>query len=140
MTIFEEISVTKGKIEKVKDKLEYLQMKIDSPRSCVISDMPRGGGNAGNPLEQYVEKKEELMGKLARLERTLERQWIKARSLMDAANIDDQTQVMMYYRFDCGLQWEKVALALTKKYPQNRWNVNKCFRKYREVICRTRKL
>lgn len=140
MTIFEEISCIKEKIRRTQEKIELLEMKIDSPRSCEISDMPRGGGNAGNPLEVYVEKKEELTEKLDALETKLEKLWYEALNLMKAANIDQQVQAMMYFRFIYGLQWERVAYALSKRYAGCKWNVNKCFRKYREVLCRIRRL
>lgn len=139
MTIFEEISFINDKIKKVQDKLEYLQMNIDSPRTSVMSDMPRGGGSVGNPLEQYMEKKEELTEKLAALQERLEAKWKEAVALMDKAGIDKQVQNMMYFRFGYELQWERVAYSLNKKYPNNKWNVNKCFRKYREVLCKIRR-
>lgn len=140
MTIFDEISFTNDKIKKVQDKLEYLQMNIDSPRTSVMSDMPRGGGSVGNPLELYVVKKEELTDRLRALEAKRERLWEKAIELMDCAGIDKQVQDMMYYRFGYGLQWQRVATALNEKYPDGKWNVNKCFRKYREVLCKIKRV
>lgn len=139
MNIFEEISFINEKIKKVQDKLEYLQMNIDSPRSSVMSDMPRGGGCVGNPLEQYIERKEEYEEKLHSLEKRLDNLWADAYYLMDSAKIDSQVQVMMYLRIAEGLRWEKCAQTLAKKYPDGKWNVNKCFRKYREVLSKTRR-
>ena len=140
MTVFDEIVFINDKIKKVNDKLEFLQMNIDSPRSSVISDMPRGGGIAGNPLEQYIEKKEELIEKLEALENRVNRKWNEANKLMDCASIDRQTRTMMYLRFMFGMQWKVVAQTMQRKYPQNKWCVNKCFRKYRDVLCKIRKL
>lgn len=140
MTIFEKISFMNEKIKKTQDKLEFLQMNADSPRTSVISDTPRGGGNAGNPLEQYYEKKEELTEKLRALEAKRDRLWKKAVDLMNAADIDKQVQNMMFMRFGYELQWKRVAYAMNKKYPDNKWNVNKCFRKYRDVLCGIRKI
>ena len=140
MTVFDEITLLNVKIKRVQEKLDFLQMKIDSPRSSVLSDMPRGGGGAGNPLEDYIVKKEEYEEKLRFLEKRVENLWANAYYLMDNAKIDSQVQVMMYLRIAQGLRWEKCAQTLAKKYPYGKWNVNKCFRKYREVLSKTRRL
>ena len=137
MTIFDEIADTRGRIKKVQDKIEYLEMKADTPRSSVFSDMPKGGG-VGNPLEQYIVKKEELTEKLTALKTRLERLWRKAARQMSAVGVERQTRRMMYLRFVCGLQWEKCAVMLNEKYPNCKWNVNKCFRKYRDVLYKIR--
>ena len=139
MTIFDEITHLNGKIKRVQDKLELLQMKIDSPRSSVISDMPRGGGGGGNPLEDYIERKEEYEEKLRFLLNRLDKLWADAYYMMDSAKIDSQVQVMMYLRFAKGLKWEKCAETLAEKYPDGKWNENKCFRKYREVLRKIRR-
>lgn len=139
MTIFDEIAETRGRIKKTQDKIEYLEMKADTPRSSVFSDMPKGGGGAGNPLEQYIVRKEELTEKLTALKARLERLWHKAARQMSDVGVEKQTRRMMYLRFVCGLQWEKCAVLLNEKYPNCKWNVNKCFRKYRDVLYKIRK-
>ena len=140
MTIFDKIDTTYEKLSKVKDKIAYIEMKASSPRSSVYSDMPKGGRNAGNPLEEYMIRKEELAEKERALEERLEMQWEQAVHQMNSAKIDKQTKVMMYYRFMKRMQWKKCALALDSRYANCKWNVNKCFRKYREVLCRIKKL
>lgn len=140
MTIFEEIDKTYEKLDKIKGKLEYIEIKASSPRSSVFSDTPKGRGNAGNPLEEYMIKQEELTEKKEALEARLQNQWAQAVHQMDGAKIDKQTKVMMYYRFIKRMQWKKCAQALDRRYENCNWNVNKCFRKYREVLCRIRKI
>lgn len=140
MTIFEEIANTVAKLNKTKEQLDFLREQADSPRSCVISDMPKGGGNAGNPLEQYIIKKEKLQIKCARLTERLNELWGSAVRQMKDAQIDEPLRVMMYMRFVCGLQWKKCAQEMDKHYPNQKWNVNKCFRKYREILCRIKRV
>lgn len=136
MTIFDEIADVRDKIKEIQNKIKCLQLEAASPRSCEFSDMPKSGRNASNPIEQYYLKTEDLTNKLDALKLKFERLWQKAAYQMNMAGIDKQAQKMMYYRFVCGLQWEKCAIALDKKYPDSRWNVNKCFRVYRRVLCK----
>ena len=138
MTILDEIAYTVKKIKKINDKIKYLEMKADAPRSSVFSDMPKGGGVAGNPLEQYIVKKEELAEKLTASNARLERLWRKAARQMSDVGVERQTRKMIYLRFVCGFQWEKCAVMLNDKYPNCKWNVNKCFRKYRDVLYKIR--
>ena len=140
MTIFDEIVDTNNRLKRVQEKLEFIEMEADTPRSTVYSDMPKGGGgNAGNPLEQYMIRKEELLDRYEKLKKRLESQWEKAIFQMNAAGIDEQTRKMMILRFASGMRWEKCAEKMSSLYPENKWNVNKCFRKYREVLCKVRK-
>ena len=138
MTVFDEISRTCDKLKKVQDDIEYIQYLASTPRSCELSDMPKGGGNAGNPLEQYMIKREKLEYRCKMLTERLEMQWKRAIYQMNAAGLDEQCQKMMYYRFRCNLPWKKCASKLDKKYPNCKWNPNKCFRKYREVLYKIR--
>lgn len=140
MTIFDEIAITYTKVKRVEEKLEYIRYQASTPKSSILSDMPKGGGTVGNPLEEYLIKQEELVEKHKYLEDKLERQWARAVHQMNIAKIDKQSKTMMYYRFKCNMQWKKCAAELDRKYPNCKWNVNKCFRKYRDVLCRIRKV
>lgn len=138
MTIFDEISFTVSKIKKIQEKIEYLEMQASTPRSSVFSDMPKGGGNASNPLEQYMIKKEKQIERLKPWKKRLNRQWAKAVYQMNSVKIDKQTQKMMYLRYYCGLPWKQCAKELDKEFPNCKWNDNKCFRKLSEVLYRFR--
>jgi len=138
MTIFDEISFTVSKIKKIQDKIVFLEMQADTPRSSVFSDMPKSGGGAGNPLEQYMIKKEKQIEKLKPLKKRLNRQWARAVYQMDSTKIDKQTQKMMYLRYYCDLPWKQCAKELDKEFPNCKWNANKCFRRLREVLYRIR--
>ena len=136
MCVFDEILQVKEKFNFVQDKIEYLQIKADSPRSSIISDMPKGGRHDGNPLEEYIVRKEELSEKLARYKAMLDELWEEAFYQMKLAEIDEQLKAMMILRFSYGLKWEKCATTLNKKFPDGKWTTGKCFRKYREVLRR----
>ncbi len=136
MTIFDEISFTVSKIKKIQDKIEYLEMQASSARSSVLSDMPKGGGGAGNPLEQYIIKKEKQLEKLKLWEKRLNHQWAKAVCQMNSVKIGKQTQKMMYLRYCCALPWKQCVKELDKEFPNCGWNDNKCYRRQREVLDR----
>lgn len=127
------------RINEIDEKIETLKFNIDSPRSSVISDMPKGGGTRGNPLEEYVIKLEELENKRKRINAVLVELFKELRSTMAKAGIDDQACEMMKYRFYHGLQWKACAAVMNKKHPKNNWNVNKCFRVYRAILYKMNK-
>ena len=127
------------RLNEIDEKIELLQFNIDSPRSSVISDMPKGGGPRGNPLEEYVIKLEELENKRKRINAVLVELFKEVCSTMAKAGIDDQAREMMKYRFYHGQQWKACAVIMNKKYPQSNWNVNKCFRVYRAILCKINK-
>lgn len=138
--IFENISNTYQRIEKVKEKIMVLEMQACEPRPSEITGMPRNGGNASNPIELYLERKEELESKLYELNERLKSQWKKALCLMKSADIKRQTRYMMYLRFYKGLPWKKVNAIMQEKYPNGKWNENKCFREYRNTLIKVRRI
>ena len=138
MTIFDKISNTRQRIERIEEKIIVLEMQATTPKSGEITGMPRGGGSPINPLDQYLERKERFEKQLKEAVRLLELQWKRADLEMNKAGVDEQTQKMMYYRFYKGMSWRKCAAKLNNLYPECKWNENKCFRKYREVLSKTR--
>ena len=134
MTIFDEIAEVREKINKVQDKIEYLQMQADSPRSSSFSDMPKGSRNVSNPIEQYIIKKEKLEEKRNALNAKFKRLCKISVAQMNEAGINKQAQKMIYLRFACGLPWKECSANLNTLFPDSKWNVNKCFRVYREVL------
>ena len=140
MTIFDEIDSVNKKLNKIKEKIWFLQIEAESPRTSIISDMPKGSGGTSNLLENYIIKKEKYVAKRDTLELRLDNLWQRAFHQMSEVGVDEQVQKMMYLRFGRCLQWEKCANELVKLYPESKWNVNKCFRKYRDVLYRLRKL
>ncbi len=132
MIILDEMAAIIKKIKKEQEKLLFLELQATTPKSPTYSDMPKGGGNASNPIEQYAIKKEELQGKIDVLKDKLESLWNEAEKQMQG--VDEQTKALMLYRFKNGFRWEKCSKKMQRKYPDGKWNLNKCFRKYREVL------
>lgn len=139
MTVFDRIQSTYKRLKREEEKLSTLQIKAGVPRTSVFSDMPKGGGSTINAFDQYLIDQEELEKKIRVLKGRMNRQWEKALKQMQYSNIDEQSQKMMYYRFVKGMQWEKCATQLAKDFPDCKWNVGKCFRRYREVLYKIRK-
>ena len=139
MTIFEKISDARDRIENLREKLFCLEVQSVTPKTSEITGMPKDFGNASNPLEQYLIRKEELERKLGVQVVLFEKSWKYAVRRMNAAKIEDQKQQMMYLRFYIGLKWKDCNAQLQKRYPDDNWNINKCFRVYREVLYRIRR-
>lgn len=137
--IFERLTDTVKRIEEIKENIIFLEMRACAPKSGEITGMPKDGGNASNPIETYLEKKEELEEKLALLSERLKSQWRKAVHLMRLSNVNEQSEYMMYLRFYKGLPWKQCTLRLKAKYPDGKWNENKCFREYRNTLIRVRR-
>lgn len=140
MTIFDKITSAHQRIDRVREKLLYLELKSGTPRSGEITGMPRDSGGASNPFDSYLERKEKLEAEIETLNERLDYLWKQANSLMCKAKIDAQTKKMMFFRFYKAMQWKKCARSLDEQFPNCKWNENKCFRKYREVLWKIRQL
>lgn len=138
--IFDEITNTRKRIKQTQEKLDYIRLQVSTPRSPTLSDMPKGGGGVDTPLDRYIIKQEKLTEKIKRLQTLLKKQWREAVQTMNTVGIGKQSQKMMYLRFVCGLQWEKCAAELDKEFPNNKWNVGKCFREYRKILQKIRNI
>ena len=137
--IFEKISNTNSRIEELNEKIYVLEMQACTPKSGAITGMPKSGSGAINPIEACLEKKEKLEEKLNILKTQLKSQWKQAVELMKLANINEQARYMMYLRFYEGLPWKQCNARLQEKYPQGKWNENKLFREYRNVLIKVRR-
>ena len=138
--IFDKMMNTYQRIEEIKEKILVMELQACSPKSGEITGMPMGGGNASNPIEMYLERKEKLEGKLDILNEHFKSQWKQAIHLMRLADIKRQTRYMMYLRFYQGLPWKKVNATMQEKYPNSKWNENKCFREYRNTLIKVRRV
>lgn len=138
--IFDKITNTYQRIEDIKEKILVLELQVSSPKSGEITGMPRDGGNASNPFDSYLERKEKLEGKLDVLNDRFKSQWKQALHLMRLADIKRQTRYMMYLRFYKGLSWKKCNAIMQEKYPNGKWNENKIFREYRNTLIKVRRV
>ena len=139
MTVFDRLANTHQRIEELKEKIMILEMQAGAPNSGSITGMPKENNNDTNPIELYLEKKEELEEKLDKLNARFKKQWKQALHLMKLADIKRQTRYMMYLRFCRGLPWKKCDAILQEKYPNGKWNENKIFREYRNTLIKVRR-
>ena len=138
--IFEKMSKTYQRIEEIKEKIFVLEMHATTPKSGEITGMPKDFGVVSNPADMYLEKKEELEEKLDILKDRFKSQWKQAVHLMKLADIKRQTRYLMYLRFCKGLPWKKCNSEMQEKYPNGKWNENKCFREYRNTLIKVRRV
>ena len=138
--IFEKMANTYQRIEEIKEKIIVLEMQACTPKSGEITGMPMDSNNASNPIDMYLERKEKLEEKLEVLNDRFKSQWKQAIHLMKLAGIKRQTRYLMYLRFCKGLPWKKCNTIMQEKYPNSKWNENKCFREYRNTLIKVRKV
>lgn len=124
---------TRRKINEINDKLYELRASVLSPKSQVITGMPRsGGGGDNNAIERYMIRAEKLTEKVERLEAYQAEQWEIVLSRAKEARISVRNIELLYYRYVKGLSWKVCTAKMKKKYKW--WNINTSFRKHRETL------
>lgn len=126
---------------KKKNELIYnLECCAMSPKNQIITDMPKGSGEHSSPSEEYLIKKERLEKSRNRLQRKLDEKWGKVISILQANGIDHVEKIyLLKLRFYQGNSWKRSTAIIAKEYPESRWNINKCFRVYRYILCKINK-
>lgn len=133
MKEFDTVLRLRRDIEELEERIRDLLI-MTQPRAQTISDMPRGGGEQKNTIEEYVVKSEELNGKLNKLKKRIDRKWLEAIDVMKRCEITDAQRMMLELRFYQGMPWKKVTQAMQECYPETTWNENKVFRLYRKIL------
>lgn len=108
--------------------------QMTQPRAQVISDMPRGGGERKNTIEEYIVKSEELQGKRIKLQKRIEKKWRGVVRMCKEAEITEAQQAMLELRFYYGLPWKQCMVRMQTLYPDGTWNEQKLFRMYRKIL------
>lgn len=128
-------------IKEIKEKdetIQELRYRTMSPKSQVITDMPKGGGAHVNALDNYMVKLERTIKAKERLQEKLDYEWAIAKfSLTHYGITKSDTIELLRLRFYRGLPWKKCSMEMQKTYPDSGWNINKCFRVYRAVLHKT---
>lgn len=139
-----ELSICLELIKKIKEKNELIleiKYRTLSPKNQIISDMPRGGGMKTNVMDDYLVKVERLQQTKETFQNLLEHEWNNAVKTLEKIGVKDRETVeLMKLRFYYGLPWEKCADKMQERYPDGRWNTNKCFRVYRDICDKKRLL
>ena len=121
------------KIQDTEEKIEELDVRIRFPKAQTMSDMPRST-SFSNKMEDYLVKKEKLTTKKLSLEAMLEMSWDKIKDKLSKTNATVQEIMLLRYRFYNGYSWKKCTAIMAGS--DKKWNENKTFRVYRQVIAK----
>lgn len=128
------------KIVDIDEEIIELKTMVMSPKNQAITDMPRGGGVA-NAIENYLIRLEKLERKKSNAEIERNQLWKEIKEICLASGVcEEETIRLLKERFYCGKSWNKCLNKMIKEYPNSRWNINKCFRVYRAVLCKIHKM
>ena len=139
MQELKECLTIRRKIEKIDDKILTLKEKSLSPKNQIITGMPRGGGFNGGNLDDYLIKVEQMKAEKNTLQKSLDKLWEQRQQELSQADIDTTNILMLKRRFYFGYSWRKCAARMAMDYPSKKWNENKCFRVYRNVLYKLNK-
>lgn len=120
-------------IREVDEDIAAIREQIESPKSQVYSDMPKGEA-FGNAIENALIKIEKLERKREFLCTRLVSEWLKCERLFNSCNISEQQIKLMEYRYLQGLSWNNCVRLIAAKYPHELWNANKAYRIHKRVI------
>ena len=139
MIEFDECLRLRRDIIRIEERIFEMSCRAMSPKNQIITDMPKGGGEAINSIEQYIIKTERLENQKRFALDLLVSKWREIERMCNNCNIKKDVIIMLQYRFFFGLTWEKCANQMNKDFPNRKWNENKCFREYRHVLYEFRK-
>ncbi len=124
-------------IKELDGRIVELELAVRAPKAQPMNDMPHATTRQ-NIIEGYIIRKEKLFSKKYKLEAELDAAWNRAKAQLTAAGVGhdgiDLTRLRMYH----GLSWKRCTEIMKKKY--GKWNENKTFRIYREIVTKLKKL
>lgn len=138
MNEFEECRHLVERIQRKYEKIEYIREKLYAPKAQIITGMPRGGAS-DNSIEKYLSDIEEEEAKIKSLKQILSEKWFDIVERLYRENVKDENILLMQERFLNCRPWVKCAEYMQQQFPQSKWNVNKCFRVYRDNIYKLNK-
>lgn len=119
-------------IKKIDEDISEIESRATSPKGQRITGMPRGG-SMGNQTESYMIKLEALEIRRKRLENSLLEKWEEARSILSENSVRNEFIELLWYRFCRGYKWKVCSEIMNKRYKDQNWNDNKCYRIYRKI-------
>lgn len=138
MRELDEILRLRRSIANLEERIEELRV-MTQPKAQVISDMPRGGGEARNSIEDYIVKSEELTEKRDGLLHDIDEKWDVMYAICREANISVEQITMLRYRFYSGNSWKNCLNCMIGEFPAQKWNEQRLFRLYRGALCKISK-
>ncbi len=125
--------------DKIDARIFEIKARIEAPKNQVITGMPMGHGENINAFDRYLIKLERYEQKKNRKEQELLEKWQIANDLLSENGIEKENIILLRLRFYKGYQWKRCVKEMAKDYPNSKWNINKCFREYRRILCITNK-
>lgn len=126
------------KLNEIDERIIELRGRIESPRSSIISDMPRGGGT-GKGIEDSLAVIEKLQAKRVFYSDRIVSQWHVIENMLKYCSTSKKYITLMEYRLLHGLTWKSCVKAMKKEYPDEKWNENKNFRIYGQIMQKLKK-
>lgn len=116
-----------------------IRYRTMSPKNQVLTGMPIGGGGGkSTAMDNYLIRVEKLNKAKERLQKQLDCEWNNVVGIFADHGITDAEMIaLMQYRFYFGYPWKKCSAKMQEEYPKGRWNINKCFRTYRDILHKT---
>lgn len=108
--------------------------KNTAPKSQVLSDMPKSVSRVSNDIENYIIHKTDLCGELVKLYCSLNIYWIAFLNGIEDAELTPQETKLLELRFLSGAKWKVCAALMPLYFPNERWNINKVFKTYRDIL------
>lgn len=139
MKQLDEILRLRREIDELRERISELKA-MTQPKAQVISDMPRGGGERKNTIEEYVIKSEKLREKLACKLVEFDEKWDGISRTFIKANLTVAQCTMMEARFRKAMPWRLCVKHMCNVYPSSKWNEQKLFRMYRNVLYKISKI
>lgn len=121
------------RIDKIDEKIVDIRVRITSPRSQVIDNMPKCH-SAENFIENGIADIQELKEKKLYILDLITTEWLICERAFGDCNISHEQVEIMRSRYFYGLSWRKCVKYMEKSYPQDEWNENKLFRLHRQVV------
>lgn len=125
-------------IKGIDEDIMIIRERIEAPKNQIISDMPRGGisENAVDKALDEIKKKESRRLYYCDV---LVSKWLICEEILKSCNINQKHIELLKFRFLQGLSWRACVKGMTKLYNEEKWNENKVFRIYRQVVAKCTK-
>lgn len=133
MRELDEVRELRGILNSIDERKEELRHTMFSGVQT-LSDMPRGGGEPKNAIEEYVIKAERLDKRHKNYVCKIVRKWNALKERFEAAELTEAQQNMLLNRFYYGYSWKRCVREMEKTYPDAKWNEQKLFHMYRKIL------
>lgn len=133
MRLLNEILQLRRDIDSIAERAIELK-QMTQPKAQTISDMPRGGGERKNAIEEYIIKSERLHRKFVHKKELFFAKWSEFRRIADDCGVTGAQRDVIYYRFHDALPW-KLCVARMENNTRKRHGMNRNCSVYIEKCC-----